>query len=47
MPDFNESKDDTIKWLIKLNEEKTLEVMKLEEEIKKLKKLIALREEYK
>jgi len=42
-----EEKEETIKWLIKINEDKTKKILELEEEIKQLKKFIALREEYK
>lgn len=42
-----DEKEETIKWLIKINEDKTKKILELEEEIKQLKKFIALREEYK
>ena len=48
MPDFEkEDKDEQIKWLIKLNEDKTKTIIELEKEIQDLKRFIALREEYK
>ena len=42
-----DEKEETIKWLIRINEDKTKKILELEEEIKQLKKFIALREEYK
>ena len=48
MPGFKkDDKDGQIKWLIKMNEEKTKTILKLEKEIEELKQFIALREEYK
>lgn len=48
MPGFKkEDKDSQIKWLIKLNEDKTKKIIELEKEIQDLKKFIVLREEYK
>lgn len=42
-----DKKDEHIKFLIELNEKQVKEIIKLEKEINDLKKLIALKEEYK